>query len=295
MKKRNGFTLIELLVVISIIALLMSILIPTLSLARESARQTYCVANMKQLALAYISYTTTSGDLIPNGFVSNRTSSNPLNESHRSSWVEAPQDDNGNKVHGNATLKHRQNGIKKGQLYKYAKEFKLYHCPSDYRFKKGATPQQQIYRTYVVPGALGGDLDGISRREKLYKNSYDKIITKFTRIKRPAEKYIFVEGASKGSDAQKNFEYGSWTIYPEKALSRGGWYHPIGAYHRRKASFSYADGHAESHKWIHNETVKYFAGNKPANELMPAARNRDLKWAYDHFPDGKKKFEFNTD
>jgi prepilin-type N-terminal cleavage/methylation domain-containing protein/prepilin-type processing-associated H-X9-DG protein len=54
--RRPGFTLIELLVVVAIIALLIAILLPSLALARESARTTMCLANLKQMALATIMY-----------------------------------------------------------------------------------------------------------------------------------------------------------------------------------------------------------------------------------------------
>ena len=56
MNKRKGFTLIELLVVISIIALLMSILMPSLSRAREQAKQIVCQNNLRQIALCLIMY-----------------------------------------------------------------------------------------------------------------------------------------------------------------------------------------------------------------------------------------------
>jgi len=56
MHRRRGFTLIELLVVIAIIAILAAILFPVFAQAREKARQTACISNTKQLALAFAMY-----------------------------------------------------------------------------------------------------------------------------------------------------------------------------------------------------------------------------------------------
>ena len=56
MSSRRGFTLIELLVVIAIIAILAAILFPVFARAREKARQTSCLSNLKQLALAELMY-----------------------------------------------------------------------------------------------------------------------------------------------------------------------------------------------------------------------------------------------
>lgn len=54
--KRNGFTLIELLVVIAIIAILAAILFPVFARARENARRTSCMSNLKQMGLGMMQY-----------------------------------------------------------------------------------------------------------------------------------------------------------------------------------------------------------------------------------------------
>lgn len=63
--RRRGFTLVELLVVVAIIALLVSILLPALNLAREQARSAYGLSNLRQLGAASSSYAEDNGDYLP--------------------------------------------------------------------------------------------------------------------------------------------------------------------------------------------------------------------------------------
>ena len=71
-----SFTLIELLVVVAIIAVLVSLLLPALSTAREAARAVQCAANMKQVGMAVHLYADDTNDLmIPSAFGFSRSKS----------------------------------------------------------------------------------------------------------------------------------------------------------------------------------------------------------------------------
>ncbi len=64
-KSANGFTLIELLVVIGIIAVLIGILVPTLSRARSYARDVVCASNVRQISTALLLYATENRQFLP--------------------------------------------------------------------------------------------------------------------------------------------------------------------------------------------------------------------------------------
>jgi prepilin-type N-terminal cleavage/methylation domain-containing protein/prepilin-type processing-associated H-X9-DG protein len=64
-KFNKGFTLIELLVVIAIIGILAGILLPVLSRARESARKTQCMSNVKQIGMGLIMYANENSETFP--------------------------------------------------------------------------------------------------------------------------------------------------------------------------------------------------------------------------------------
>jgi prepilin-type N-terminal cleavage/methylation domain-containing protein len=64
-RQRQGFTLVELLVVIGIIAVLVGILLPALSRAREAAKGTQCASNLRQLGMGMTLYRASNADYYP--------------------------------------------------------------------------------------------------------------------------------------------------------------------------------------------------------------------------------------
>ncbi|MFO7947691.1 MAG: prepilin-type N-terminal cleavage/methylation domain-containing protein [Armatimonadota bacterium] len=85
MQQRGGFTLIELLVVIAIIAILAAILFPVFARARDKARQTSCLSNVKQISLGLIMYVQDYDETMPGFKIYYRPDSN----SRGDGWYES--------------------------------------------------------------------------------------------------------------------------------------------------------------------------------------------------------------
>ncbi len=103
--KPQGFTLIELLVVIAIIAILAAILFPVFGRARENARRSSCLSNIKQISLGILQYTQDYDETFPMLNVQNVTGTAGPPYSRARGWADA--------------------------IYPYTKSVQVYQCPSE--------------------------------------------------------------------------------------------------------------------------------------------------------------------
>ncbi|WP_428940469.1 prepilin-type N-terminal cleavage/methylation domain-containing protein [Fontivita pretiosa] len=132
---RGAFTLVELLVVIGIIAVLISVLLPSLSKAREAANRTACLSNMRQLTTGWIMYANEhKGALV---FAETGSASDPTNVDKQDGWVIDV-----------GPMQNTPEAIRAGLLWKYCKNPEVYRCPS--------STDKFNYRSYSIPTYLNG-------------------------------------------------------------------------------------------------------------------------------------------
>src|SRR4051812_37034123 len=128
----RGFTLVELLVVIGIIALLISILLPTLAAARRAANGVACLSNVRQLGLAAVMFAADHKQYVPTASDDKWAK---VNDPSRAKWAyrTEPTHPDGVVVYDWASSLIPYLGGKVGQTFITApeKQSKVFRCPAD--------------------------------------------------------------------------------------------------------------------------------------------------------------------
>lgn len=242
---QDGFTLIELLVVVAIIALLISILLPSLRAARAQARTTVCTSNLRQLALGFALYGSDFTDHLP-GSSWDYVGMNP-NNAQRFDWLGTYKDGVGGW--------DKKFVPKAGTIFPYVgKQPKIYICPEDhldeYAQNGGQFRRKALLYSYTAPTLLTG-----ARRSALKETRWAEDFTKG---------YHWDQGWQRKATGRSL----PWMIVEEHEgyslnfVADSGWAnvdtltqrHPGG-----KASIAHIDGHVSNHHY------QFDKENKPPN------------------------------
>ena len=161
--------------------------------------------------------------------------------------------------------------MEKGPLWGYATSHDVYNCPGDGRTKlqwgKGWT-----FDSYAKAGGLN------NTGNTSWAAGMRQHITKYSQIINPSNKYIFVEEGTKYAGGFGGANLGPWAIEPESKL----WIDPVAVWHNGSSTFSFADGHAENHKWLEAATKKA-SGDNSQFFWAGSKDDRDLQWALERY------------
>ena len=204
----KGFTLIEILIVVAIIGILAAILFPVFARARESARKTSCLSNLKQISMAWLIYSQDYDEkACPSYYYTDG-----FGEEHAWDfdlvW--------GNYVDGNPE------SYSFGFLGPYAKNGQIHSCPSFYGQAWGRPYTGYAYNASYIGG---DDLAGIPAAN-------------LAQISDPAGTVIFADGGY-GNPVQGQ----NYLRAPSEPLFIAG---KVDFRHNGAANVAYADGHVKS-------------------------------------------------
>ena len=227
--RRKGFTLIELLVVIAIIAILAAILFPVFAKAREKARQTMCLSNVKQIALGMYMYVQDYDDTYPTAFRGQAPYETQTDKTMPGAYYKV-HDSSGGGGHVVSWM---------DLIFPYVKSIKIFECPSAPvkwdASAAGAMP------SYGYSGAING-----SYRGGICPGEPNNVPYTLSEIGSIANIIVIMDYNSWYSIYANPYEMNPDITYVKK------WHHNDGA------NFGYADGHA---KWVNKKDTTHYWAN----------------------------------
>ena len=257
---RGAFTLIELLVVIAIIAILAGMLLPALSKAKSKGQAIACLNNLRQLQNAWQMYTDDTDDIMPLTLLDG--GGPPHYRALPGSWVL-----------GNSVLDVSPTNLQAGTLFPYLKAVGVFRCPGDRTLTNPRDGKRfPVNRSYTVNATLnakGGMVTPIPPPP--FVN-----VKKLSSVVNPSRVWVFTESTpltAMPGDPVLAFFFGPplpvqlWGDTPTDRHSRG-------------CNLSFADGHAEFHRWKAPKDSR----TGDFHLIQPGGDREDHTWLLDGLP-----------
>jgi prepilin-type N-terminal cleavage/methylation domain-containing protein/prepilin-type processing-associated H-X9-DG protein len=272
-----GFTLIELLVVIAIIAILAAMLLPALSAAKIRAQSIQCMSNKRQLTIAWKMY---AGD--DNGvFPVNIAGQSPADLDTYNPWVMGWLDYNGSADDTN--LQYLVN-TPYAQLGPYlAGQVGVYKCPADQSCQFGLTGLPRV-RSVSMNLAVGPNIANLISstgggnwlgypKFNVYSKESDVSLNK---APGPSDLWVFVD------ESPDSINDGCFAFEMPNSAGATQWIDMPAKYHGNACGFTFADGHAEIHKWVDPAFVSTVTYTPLTKSGIAHSYDPDITWVARH-------------
>lgn len=252
---RGAFTLVELLVVIAIIAILASLLLPSLSRAKQQAKGIQCLSNMRQLTTAWVNYAGDHEDDLATNVINAGLQGQEVVDwaSGWEDWSDPNDPDNTNVLNLESPL---------GQLWPYSQSLAIYKCPSD--------PTSMIRSVSMNLRMNGSDWPDAPIAEYTNPNKLSDIVNPA-----PADAFVFID------ERCDSINDGFFVVEMDFTNEMATLGNIPANYHNGCSAVSFADGHAEIHRWLDPRTEPPLDRNHMQG-ISVAPNNQDIAWIQQH-------------